>query len=95
MSSQTHDPAVQQTIDDILSRVRDPESRLPIAQLNLVRRVRVSDEYRVIYLDIPFDEHTPGCLACAGIAMTIVHGIRRELTREFEAAFPGWTIEFI
>ena len=89
------DPAIQETIDDILGRVRDPESGLSVAALGLVRRVRVSAEYRRIYLDVPFDAHTPTCLACAGIAMTIIQGIRRQLVSAFEAAFPEYTIEFI
>ena len=89
------DPAVQEKIDLILEEVRDPESGLPISSLGLVRRIRVSDEHRLIYLDVPFDSHTPGCLSCAGIAMTIVAGIRRELTEAFERAFPGYTVEFI
>ncbi|MFP4152002.1 MAG: iron-sulfur cluster assembly protein [Alkalispirochaeta sp.] len=95
MAQNTPDPAVQEKIESLLKRVRDPESGLPILELNLVRRVRVSDEHQHIYLDVPFDEHTPGCLACAGIAMPIVAGIKRELTAAFEEAFPGYTIEFI
>ncbi len=89
------DPAVQEAIDDIVGRVRDPESGLSVAALGLVRRVRVSTEHRHIYLDVPFDAHTPTCLACAGIAMTIIQGIRRELVSEFEKTFPGYAIEFI
>jgi len=89
------DPAVQAKIEKILRDVRDPESGLPIAELNLVRRVRIVDEHRLIYLDVPFDEHTPGCLTCAGIAMVLVRGIRRELITAFERAFPGYSVEFI
>ncbi|MFW5828041.1 MAG: iron-sulfur cluster assembly protein [Alkalispirochaeta sp.] len=89
------DPAVYAKIEKILREVRDPESGLPIAELNLVRRVRVVDEHRLIYLDVPFDDHTPGCLTCAGIAMVIVRGIRRELRTAFERAFPGYSVEFI
>lgn len=89
------DPAVGARIDRILHEVRDPESNLPIAELNLVRRVRVCDEPKVIYLDVPFDQHTPGCMTCAGIAMTIVAGIRRELVASFEREFHGYTVEFI
>lgn len=92
---QTYDPQVQEKIEGVLKRVRDPESGLPISELNLVRRVRVSDEHAHIYLDVPFDQHSPGCLTCAGIAMTIVVGIKREMTTAFEEAFPGYTVEFI
>jgi metal-sulfur cluster biosynthetic enzyme len=95
MATQQFDPMVQERIDGILKTVRDPESGLPIGELNLVRRVRVSDLHRKVYLDVPFDEHTPGCLACAGIAMTIVMGIRRELKASFESAFPGYDVEYI
>ena len=95
MNRKSPDPEVQAKIESILDRVHDPESGLPIRMLNLVRRVRVSDEHRYVYLDVPFDQHTPGCLACAGIAMTIIAGIQRELQTAFQEAFPGYTIEFI
>lgn len=95
MAELKKDPKVQEKIDEILDRVKDPESGLSIADIGLVRRVRVSDEHSHIYLDVPFDNHTPGCLACAGIAMTIVAGIRRQLTEAFEEAFPGYTVEFM
>lgn len=92
---QRYDPSVQEKIDTILKTVRDPESGLPLRDLNLVRKVRVSDDHSLIYLDVPFDQHAPGCLACAGIAMTIIAGIKRELTEAFENAFPGYTVEFV
>lgn len=95
MTTQQFDPKVQQKIETVLRTVRDPESGLPILELNLVRRVRVSDAHHVVYLDVPFDQHTPGCMACAGIAMTVIMGIRRNLKTAFEEAFPGYTAEFI
>jgi metal-sulfur cluster biosynthetic enzyme len=95
MAQRTQDPAVQEKIEAILKRVRDPESGLPIADLNLVQRVRVSEDHSLIYLDVPFDQHAPGCLTCAGIAMTIIVGIKRELVAAFEQEFPGYAVEFI
>lgn len=95
MAEQREDPRVQEKIDHILDRIKDPESGLSIADLGLVRRVRVSDEHRYIYLDVPFDDHTPGCLTCAGIAMAIVASIRRDLKAAFEEEFPEYTVEFI
>ncbi len=89
------DPAVQARIDAILQRVRDPESDLPLADLGLVRRVRFLNGEKRIYLDVPFDDHAPACLTCAGITMTLVMGIRRELTSAFETEFPGYRVEFI
>ena len=95
MKQPTPDPGVQKKIDTILDTVKDPESGLAISELGLVRRIRVVDDHKLIYLDIPFDDHTPGCLTCAGIAMVIVQGIRRELKSAFEREFPGYTVEFI
>lgn len=89
------DPAVQARIDAILQRVRDPESNLPLADLGLVRRVRFLNGEKRIYLDVPFDDHAPACLTCAGITMTLVMGIRRELTSAFETEFPGYRVDFI
>ena len=95
MAELKKDPRVQEKIDQLLDRVKDPESGLSIADIGLVRRIRGSDEHHLIYLDVPFDNHTPGCLACAGIAMAIVASIRRELKEAFEGEFPGYTVEFI
>ena len=89
------DPAIQARIDAILQDVTDPESGLPIAELGLVRRVRVAEAAGVVYLDVPFDEHAPGCMACVGLAMPIIMGIRRDLTSAFQAGFPGYRIEFM
>lgn len=93
--SGTYDPAVQRRIESILTEVKDPETNLSLLEINLVRRVRVNDEARTILLDVPFDAHTPGCLACAGIAMTVVAGIRRELTAAFEREFPDWSVDYM
>ena len=57
--------------------------------------MRVSDSHKLIYLGVPFDNHAPGCLACAGIAMAMVASVTRELRSAFEESFPGYTAEFI
>ena len=79
----------------MLQSVRDPESGVPIADLRLVRLVRIVEPEQLIYLEVAFDDHAPNCVACAGIAMTLLIGIRRELSATFEDEFPGYQMEFI
>ena len=81
--------------DEILERVKDPESGLPLSRMGIVRRFRHSEEGRVIYVFTAFGRHRPGCLTCAGISMAIEGTIERQLKEELEKEFPGFSVEFV
>ena len=89
------DESMQHTIDQVLDRVKDPESGLPISHLGVVKRVRYNAEKQELYIFTNFLKHSPGCLACVGVAAVVVDGIKRRLREEFQTAFPELTILFV
>ena len=89
------DQEMQQKIEDVLQRVKDPESGLPIARLGVVERVRYNAEKQELYVFADFLSHQPSCMACVGIASVVISGIRRRLVEEFEAEFPELKVELV
>jgi metal-sulfur cluster biosynthetic enzyme len=84
-------PEMKQKIENILERVKDPESDLPIAQLGLVNRILYSEKEKKL---VVFTSNTPKCLSCAVIGWTIMSMIIRDLMTEFQKEFSDLTIEF-
>ena len=85
---------MQDKIDLILDRVKDPESGLPISHLGVIERIRYNQARQELYIFANFQPHSPGCLACVGIAAALVDGIKRRLVSEFQAEFPDVAIQF-
>lgn len=82
---------MKRRIDDVLDRVKDPESGYSVAELGLIHRLRYNDEKRELYIFADFVSHQPGCMTCVGIASVIIDGIRRRLLEEFATEFPEIT----
>ena len=89
------DETMKRTIDQILERIKDPESGLPISNLGVVERIRYNAEKQELYIFTNFLKHSPGCLACVGVAATVVDGIQRRLLEAFQSAFPDLKILFV
>ncbi len=88
-------PEMIRKIDDILERVKDPESDLPLAQLGLVQRVRYNEEKKTMYIFTNLNEHVPQCNTCRFIAAAVVARIRKDLEAAFKAEFPDLSVEFV
>ena len=86
---------MQSKIDLVLDRVKDPESGLPVSHLGIIKRLRYNEARQDLYIFADFYSHSPGCLACQGIAAAVVDGIKRRLLAEFQAEFPELTIQFV
>ncbi|MBP1778815.1 MAG: hypothetical protein H6Q86_4826 [candidate division NC10 bacterium] len=88
------DPEMRKKIDAILARVKEPETRRSVGDLNLVKRVRHSPGSNAfeVFMDIA----TPrgGCLVCGIVTNTIRGTIERELKDAFEQDFPGCRVFF-
>lgn len=82
-------------IDAAMDRVKDPESKLPIAQLGVVKRLRYNEEKKALYVFTDFYSHLPKCVTCAAIANTIASTIIRDLKAELQKEFPDLSIEFV
>jgi metal-sulfur cluster biosynthetic enzyme len=79
-------------IDAVLERVRDPESGLPVARLGIVKRVRLSEKEKKLYVFLDTYGHLPKCVTCAAIAQTVLAGIARDLNEAFGKEFPGFEV---
>ncbi|PKN35195.1 MAG: hypothetical protein CVU61_04280 [Deltaproteobacteria bacterium HGW-Deltaproteobacteria-19] len=82
-------------VDAVLDRVRDPESGLPVSQLGIVKKVRLSEQSNTLYVFLDIYGHLPRCVTCAAIAETVLAGIVRDLEAAFGEAFPGVTVEIV
>ncbi len=86
---------IAKKFDDILERVKDPESELPISRLGLVKKFRYSEEHRLIYVFTDFFSHRPACYTCVGISMAIESTIIRDLRKELQKEFPDMEIKIL
>ena len=89
------DTKMTKQIDDILDRVKDPESGLSMARLGIVTRVRYNEKKREMYVFTDFQKHFPACNTCRGIALAIMSSLMRTLKEEFEREFPRLVIVFV
>lgn len=79
---------MKRRIDQVLDRVKDPESGYSVAELGLIERLRYNQEKQELYIFADFLSHQPGCMTCVGIASVVIDGIRRRLVEEFSREFP-------
>ena len=88
-------PEMIKKIDNVLDRVKDPESGLPVSRLGVVQRVRYSEDHKKLYVFMDIKSHMPNCGACTTIAGLVVDRIVRDLAVEFHVAFPDLDVEFV
>ncbi len=88
-------PEWTKKVDAVLDRVRDPESGLPVAELGIVKKVRLSEQEKTLYVFLDTYGHLPRCVTCAAIAQTVLAGIARDLETAFREAFPGIAVEIV
>jgi len=81
-------------IDAVLDRVKEPESRLSIAQLGLVSKLRYSEKKRTLYVFTRGVKSSHHCCSMV-IQGLLLSGTIKHLTEEFEKEFPDLSIEFV
>ncbi|MHB0895959.1 MAG: iron-sulfur cluster assembly protein [Spirochaetales bacterium] len=86
------DPEIQDKIDVALSRVKEPQSDVPIVDLGLVGNVRYSAEQSTIEVTLAIGYPPGQCPACLAINGVVKQGIMRRTTEEFQKEFPGFAI---
>ena len=92
------DVATRHKLDDVLQRVKEPQSELSLAELGLVSKFTFSAESKTI--QVHFDLGNPGmnCRVCTDVN-TVVNGIvrdglERSIADELAKEFPGFAVEF-
>lgn len=86
------DPVIQKRIDAALSRVKEPQSDVPIVDLGLVSNVRYSDKEKHIEIILAIGYPAGHCPACLAVNDVIGIGIQRRVDEEFRKEFPGFEI---
>lgn len=88
------DTKMTRKIDDVLERVKEPESGLSIAQLGLVERLRYSEKEKKLSVFTCFikPNHLYCCTVLQGL---LISSVISALTAEFQKEFPDLSIEFV
>lgn len=84
---------LQTRIDKVLDTVKEPQSMLSLAELNLVEKVHYSETEKRLICTLAIGSPRFQCPACSAINGVVKQGLVRELEEAFSAAFPGWGIE--
>lgn len=92
-ATSTMDKKMIRKIDSVLDRVQDAESKLSIAELGLIKRLRYSEtKGKLLVYTNPLGS-THGCCSLIGAAHFSATVDR--LTAELEQEFPDLKVEFV
>ena len=80
-------------IDTVLDKVKEPETRMSVAQLGLVRKLRYSEsQKRLLIFTNPVKPSPPCCSIVAGL---LHRKTTQSLVDGFQKEFPDFSIEMI
>ncbi len=82
------DDAMRNRIQRVLDGVKDPVSCLPVVELDMIERVRFHKDRGELEVVTTFPVEGKRCMNCVGINTVMIDGIRRNLKRDFQNAFP-------
>ena len=86
--------AMQQKIDSVLERVKEPESGLSIAQIGLVERLRYNPRRKRLYIfTSTIRQNRKQC--CTVLQGLLISSTLHSLTVEFQKEFPDLAIEIV
>lgn len=88
------DPKMRARIDSVLARVKEPETRRSVAELNLVKRVRYSASEQAFEVLLDIANPRASCFVCGIVTAAIQRTIERELQEAFAREFPGCRVIF-
>jgi hypothetical protein len=84
---------MKKRIDEILDKVKIPESGLSLSQTNIIKKLRyVYSKKKLVVVKYPIHSEE-GC--CTLISNFLLNSVLKELCNELEEAFPGISIEII
>ena len=79
MDTKAMNPEMIKKLDKVLTRIKDPQSELPLNQLDIVERFRYSENQNTLYVYLNFSGLFSGCIACAGISIDVKSRIESNL----------------
>jgi metal-sulfur cluster biosynthetic enzyme len=86
------DLSVRKKFDDVIAKVKEPQSELSLADLGMVSKIRYFEKDKTIIVYLSANEPRSECPACSVISGVVLAGIERDLIAELEVEFPGWAI---
>lgn len=82
-------------IDKVLERVKEPETRLSVRDLQLVRKLTYGAAEKTLLVVMDNPEARQKCF-CTGMVTSVVRrGLMRELAQEFQKEFPDLKVELV
>ena len=85
---------MQTRIDNVLDRVKEPETGLTIAQLGLVERVRYHENLRkltVVCVNLKHNVH----FCCTVMQGLMISSTLNAISKEFQKEFPDLSVEVV
>jgi metal-sulfur cluster biosynthetic enzyme len=89
----TMDPEMIRKIDNVLDRVKEPESNLSVAQLGIVRKFRHNENKRSLYIFANTYGSRKAC--CYLITKLIESEVMNRVKNELKKEFPDLAIRFV
>ena len=86
-------PTMIKKIDDVLDRVVEKASSLPVSHLGLVERVRYSEKQNKLYVFTKAVHSTHGC--CTLLSLVQQSDLLNELEEQFKQEFPEHWIQMV
>ena len=83
---------LRKKIDAVLSRVKDPQSLLSVADLGWVSHVSYIDAFHKLEVELDINPPRFLCPVCGVITSSLRDTIQRRLEEEFRKEFPGANI---
>ena len=85
---------MRQKIDNILDRVKEPETGLSIAQLGLVERIRYNQDKKKLTVFSSSLQHNHH-YCCTVLQGLLISGTYKALTEAFRKEFPDLAVEVV
>jgi len=86
-------PDMISKLEAVMARVIDPQSELPLCQLELVKKFCYREKQNTLTAYLDFSGFRSGCLACAAINADVKAKIEARLVRELRREFPSLWIK--
>jgi hypothetical protein len=83
---------IQNKIDSVLDRIKEPQSGLSLSQIGFVEKIRCNSEGKKLIVFTNRLGHSKAC--CIALNMIVLGHIEKTLVEELKKEFPNHSIEF-
>jgi metal-sulfur cluster biosynthetic enzyme len=83
---------IQEKIDRVLDRIKDPQSGMTLLQLGLVKKIRYVEKRRKLIVFFNRLGHCKAC--CAALNMVMLADFENAINEGLKAEFPQFSVAF-